>query len=480
MSGDTKKAEKEFIHAVKVAPELLNSRILLAQYYIKNKKFQDAIHILKKGLKENPDDAILYNIIGAAYLGAQNIDKSITYFKKAIASDANFVLPYINLAFIYLSKNKKEEAIKEYKKVLELDDGNVTALLMMAKIMEADKKDKEALSYYTKAKGEEDSIAYLSLAGYYLRKKDNKRAIEVLDEALIVDQEDIKAMDMKGRIFLANNDYQEALSVYKNLKKVSPEIGAERMVDVYTGIGDYDRAIIELRGLLTRNSYRADLLGKMTHLHIKKKDYKEAEKTAKDIISLRPQSYVGYQFLAAVYLAVHKFQEAIEALKKAEELDPDNPESVYFYQAIALEMMGRKSEAVEKHQKTLRISPDYVPSLNNLAYLYAEGYGPIGEAVNLARRAKKFAPQDGRITDTLGWILFKTGDYEDALKNFIEATYYLPGEPTIRYHLGLTYLKKGMNDRAEEQLKNAIRLGRKNSFPGFEDTQKLLKGITQK
>jgi Tfp pilus assembly protein PilF len=95
----------------------------------------------------------------------------------------------------------------------------------------------------------------------------------------------------------------------------------------------------------------------------------------------------------------------------------------------------------------------------------------------LAQKAKKLAPKDGSITDTLGWTLYKTGNYDEAIKNFTEATYYLPGNPTIRYHLGLAYLKKEMNAKAEEQLKNSIRLGRKPPFPELDEAKKLLEGI---
>lgn len=118
-----------------------------------------------------------------------------------------------------------------------------------------------------------------------------------------------------------------------------------------------------------------------------------------------------------------------------------------------------------------------MPSLNNLAYLYAEGYGPIDEAVDMANRAKKLAPKNGKVADTLGWILYKKGNYDEALKNFIEATYSIPGDPTIRYHLGLTYLKKGITDKAEEQLKNAVHLGASSKFPDLNDAQKILESL---
>ncbi|HDH53598.1 MAG TPA: tetratricopeptide repeat protein, partial [Nitrospirae bacterium] len=320
-------------------------------------------------------------------------------------------------------------------------------------------------------------------------------------------------MDMKGRIYLAGKDYQSALSVYKAMAAAAPETGKQRMAGVYSAMGDYNRAIRELKGLLAGRTDRVDIQRQIVNLYIRKKDFKEAERYAREIISSNMESDKGYRALAAVYIADRRFQEAINSLKTAETLNPQNLETkvtlgkiyastenfqkaletfkevekfkpyyapVCFLLANTLEKMGRKKDAVGKHLKTLKLSPDYIPSLNNLAYLYAEGYGPVEEAVKLAQRAKKLAPENGSITDTLGWALFNKGDYDDALKQFIEATYYLPGEPAIRYHLGLAYLKEGMNDKAEEQLKNAVRLGRGSDFSELKDAEKALEGINRK
>lgn len=513
LSGDTGKAEREFESAVEIAPDLLNSRIILARYYIRDKRFKEAINTLKEGIQEKPDDAILYNIIGMAYLGKNDMSNAVNNFEKAIASNPKFFLPYFNLALLYISEDKKEEAIKEYKKVLDIDNDNVSALLMMAKIMEIDKKDQDALLYYEKAKRLGDPKAYLSLAEYYHRNNEGEKAMNVIEEALRTNPEDAAAMDMKGRILLANKDYKSALSVYKNLSKSAPEIGKKRMADIYGVMGDFNSAIKELKWLLAGRSDRIEIQRKIVNLYIMKKDFVEAEKYAREIISSDLESDKGYLILASVYIAEGKYLKALNSLKTAETLNPDNlgtkvalgktfmalkdfqkamsifqeiekthPHYApgYFLQASALEMMNNKKEAVKKHKKALDVSPNYAASLNNLAYLYTEGYGPIEEAVIMARKAKEITPKNGSITDTLGWVLYQMGNYDDALKNFIEATYYLPGEPAIRYHLALAYLKKGIDDKAEEQLKNAIRLGRQSNFSSLGDAQKMLKELTVK
>jgi tetratricopeptide (TPR) repeat protein len=182
---------------------------------------------------------------------------------------------------------------------------------------------------------------------------------------------------------------------------------------------------------------------------------------------LQPENDYGYKMLAATYLAGKDLEKAIATLKKAEELHPEkiaiqmmmgrtylsqrnldkametykkietlSPKyaPAHFFQGNVFELRGDRKGAVIKHEKALELDPNYVPALNNLAYLYAEGLGDIDKAVELAQKAKKLAPKDGSVTDTLGWTLFRSGNYDEAIKNFTEATYYLPGNPSIRYH----------------------------------------------
>ena len=512
-SGNDQMAEAEFLRAVKVAPEVLNSRIMLAKYYINNERYHEAVNILKQGLKGSKSDAVIYNIIGAAYLGAGEMENGRQNFEKAISTDPKIFLPYFNLALLYLNEGKNEMAIKEYQKILEIDKRNVSALLMLAKVMEADKKDKEALSFYMKAKETGEEIAYLSLAAYYQKKNDIKQAQKTLQEALSFDPRYSHAKDMMGRLLVGEKNYKEALSVYRDLKESSPEIGAEMTADIYAAMGEYDKAITEMKSLLIKNDKRIDVMGKIVSLYIRKKDFENAEKTARDIIALKPQGDAGYLILSSVFMEDQNFREALNAAKKAQELNPRNIETrsaigriyismkdfqravetfeeierstpkympAYFYHAQVFEQMGKKKEAAEKYKELLKFSPNYTPALNNLAYLFIEGYGPVDKAVEMSQKAKKLMPDDGGITDTLGWALYHVGKYDEALTYLIEATYYLPGDPAIRYHLGLTYLKKGMRDKAVEQIKNSIRLGRVSSFPEFREAQAIMSEIYKK
>lgn len=167
---------------------------------------------------------------------------------------------------------------------------------------------------------------------------------------------------------------------------------------------------------------------------------------------------------------------SISRYKRAEKANPRHP-SVYFYQGSVLERMGEKNKAIERYNKSLSVNFNYVPAMNNLAYLYSEKQDKLDEALKLAERAKNLVPRDGSITDTLGWVYYKKGDYNKAITFLKEAASLSPDEPTIRYHLGLAYIRNGMKGEARKEIEGALKMTK--HFPDAEEAKKILKGLSQ-
>jgi putative PEP-CTERM system TPR-repeat lipoprotein len=275
--GDTKKAEQDLIEAVEVAPDLLNTRAILSKYYIKNGKYDDALKTLTEGLKNNSNDALLYNIMGAAYLGKKEVDKALQQYEKAKDLNPKLLLPYYSMGLIYTSQGEKDKAIMEYEKVLEMKSDDFKALILLARIMESDRKEKEALDYYLRAKKHKKSAAYVAIAEFYLRRNEDDRALKELEEALSMNPKNIRVINLMGSIYMKKGDYQSAVMQYRNIAAVHPELGSGLLVQAYSAMGNYDSAIEELKGLIAKNNKEIRLRMKLAELYIKKKSYKEAE-----------------------------------------------------------------------------------------------------------------------------------------------------------------------------------------------------------
>jgi len=127
-------------------------------------------------------------------------------------------------------------------------------------------------------------------------------------------------------------------------------------------------------------------------------------------------------------------------------------------------------KAIEKYQTVISINPDFVPACNNLACLLAEQGRDLKDALKLAEKANKLAPNRPEIVDTLGWVYYKNKDYKNATEMLEKANKLSANNPFILYHLGMSYNKMGKKDEARKMLEDVLK-----AYPCFEKKEEIEK-----
>ncbi|MBN1631802.1 MAG: tetratricopeptide repeat protein, partial [Thermoleophilia bacterium] len=95
--------------------------------------------------------------------------------------------------------------------------------------------------------------------------------------------------------------------------------------------------------------------------------------------------------------------------------------------------------------------------LNNLAYALSEMLGQPQRALPHAQRAADLASSNGPILDTLGWVRYQLGNYDEA-ETALRRSVQLEPTATTYYHLACVFHKKGDRRAAERQLQRAVEL----------------------
>ncbi len=146
-------------------------------------------------------------------------------------------------------------------------------------------------------------------------------------------------------------------------------------------------------------------------------------------------------------------EEGYAALEAALKRQPDNPELLY-ETALTAERQG-KPEVMERHlRRLLEVKPDHAHALNALGYSYADRNMRLDEAQALIDKARALAPDDPFIMDSAGWVLFRQGKYDEALKT-LETAYGIKADPEIAAHLGEVLWTMGRKDEARTLLRSA-------------------------
>jgi TolA-binding protein len=67
-------------------------------------------------------------------------------------------------------------------------------------------------------------------------------------------------------------------------------------------------------------------------------------------------------------------------------------------------------------------------------------------------------PEVPSITDTLGWVMYKRGNYDSAVPLLQDCVQKSPDSAKFRFHLGMTLLANGQKNKGKDQLEMALRM----------------------
>jgi tetratricopeptide (TPR) repeat protein len=130
--------------------------------------------------------------------------------------------------------------------------------------------------------------------------------------------------------------------------------------------------------------------------------------------------------------------------------------------AILLQITGRDEESATLYQRLLELEPDNIIAINNLAWIVCEVQGKHQEALELAQRGLKIAPNYYDLIDTRGVIYYRLGEFDKAARDFNECIKLYPGVSSAsigtRFYLARALAKLGRNGKAIQYLTEALKL----------------------
>ena len=162
-----------------------------------------------------------------------------------------------------------------------------------------------------------------------------------------------------------------------------------------------------------------------------------------------------------VLRANERFKEAVVAYDEAErrlgEIQARHWTLLYF-RGIALERSDQWERAEENFLKALDLEPEQPFVMNYLAYSWVEKKKNLDEAKEMLLRAVDLRPDDGYIVDSLGWVYYRVGEYENAVKYLEQAVELRPQDPVINDHLGDAFWRTGRLNEARFQWRRSLSL----------------------
>ena len=329
----------------------------------------------------------------------------------------------MRIASIYGHIGNTEKAAELYEKIMLLEPDNKEVIDSLAKI-----ENGEDVKVFELVDSPEAGLseAMYDMARILYGDYSDESARIFAHLSLYLDPDKVEAAMLLGHIATRNDRYEEAIGYYKSVPADHPKyFDARRLAaNLLEDQGDIDGALAALNTLI-KNNDNLDALIQIGDIHRRNEDFKEAVK---------------------IYN---------KAAKKLGDEIPADYWQLYYVRGMSYEQMGEWDKAEADLLAALEFQPDHPFVLNYLGYSWADQGMNLERSKEMIERAVSLRPEDGYITDSLGWVLYRTGNYEEAVPHLERAVELLPYDPVINDHLGDAYWKVGRRLEARFQWERA-------------------------
>jgi tetratricopeptide (TPR) repeat protein len=471
----------------------------VAELLTRQDDFPEAIDILKDAVKANPKATEPYlqlAFIYAKYL--KKTEQAVDYVNRAISLDPTNISAYERLYEIYQvagNDKKAREALERAAKGETRDPlywtrlGKLFASIVFKNDAAPKPEDvKQVNGLFKKAAdhAQDDPTVLKEIADYYAASQQIREAIPLYLRVLELQPDDASAREKLATGFILTNQQGKAVEMLEEIIQQHPE--KYQSYDLLAQVfDDQGRALLrenkasEARAAFAKAAanYEQSLLVNPNHAvtYIRLAELllgavKDPERAVKMLTEARrrfPETAEMVYYLAIALREAKHTQEAVatfeEALHEAE-LDSGEMANARFYfdYGAAAEQAGLYDKAADLFRKSISLDPaSSAEACNYLAFMWAEQNMHLEEATEMIQRALQTDPNNGAYLDTLGWIEYRQGKYEPALRDLLRAVSNMPHEDAVVFdHLGDTCLKLNRIPQALEAWEKAKTLDPKN------------------
>lgn len=342
------KAEDLLKKVVETPGNTLRKYTDIANFYQGQKQFNLAEKYFQKAVLFEKDRAEPLINLAEFYARRKQADKAIVTMENALAQQPQSPLILSGLSHIYLQFNRVDEAEKTVKKALEIDNGHVDALFQQGRVLMAQNNFKEALTRFDQV----ISMNRLNAKAYYYRAicirqrgATDRPEQEIFRAAagMLDKPEEFERDQIKGNLLAAIT--------------VDPSLLDSRikLLEIYILEKKLVKAKEQMQEIFKLSPPNVQIMTLLSGIHLLEGDLQGAKQILESIIKNRSGYLPAYIRLSMLYDLLGKPDQALDYLKKAYDMKPD--------QIGIVKMMVNIYLARGKHTQALKLADTYAEKL---------------------------------------------------------------------------------------------------------------------
>lgn len=434
-----------------------------AEDLIRNHRWDQGLALLKQLLKREPNDLKTLNLTGLAYTGKGDPKLADEYFERILKISPGFVPALKNLAINEFGMGQLKTAERHLELAAKQSPNDPVINLYLGQMAYQQGNFQRSAKSLTRAGDfllrNPNIVAQLIVS--YLKINESQKAMGLLDRAP-PESLDPQSQFALGVTLAETGHSEQAIPYFEKLRRSYPasyDAGYDLAI-CYLNAKQYPDAIAVAHQLITGGRETAELDNVLAEAYEGNKDIQPAIDALRKAISLDPQNEDNYLDFASLCIDHRDFNAGLTVLQIGLQIHPRS-DRLFFERGILYAMQDRFDLA----EKDFTRSSDLDPK-NDLGYLglgatYLEA-GNAAQAVQVLKRRIQQKPNDANLLYLLGTALMRSGASPGS-SAFAEAQTVL--EKSVRLNpklslphvsLGTIYLEENRPDAAADQFKQAL------------------------
>ncbi|MDC0985599.1 hypothetical protein OAR47_03965 [Gammaproteobacteria bacterium] len=386
------------------------------------------------------------------------IKNVIDYFEKNLSryNNQSILLSYINI----LQKNELDELVVSYIKDIEFKKNRILTRIYAKSLSKLNETDRAitTLEEFIESSSVLDREVSFELLTYYLKEEKTDYAISLIDKLISIDPSDD---DFIFRIALLCFDNEKYSLSEKYFNILLSKSYASDNINFFLGQIDYknkryDEALLHYYRIQQGTFVNTKILN-VSMVLLKKYNLENALNYIDQQIKIKNQDDLlnSLSLKLSVYEEIGRTLQTISLSTEILETFP-NDERALYTRALAYEKQGDILNMSKDFDKMISLNPYNSIALNAYGYSLALQKIHLDKSENMIRKALAIKPGQAAVIDSLAWILYLKGSYEEAQK-YSSLAYSKDQDPEIIEHHYIILLKNGNSDEAKFILEQSIK-----------------------
>ncbi len=399
------------------------------------------------------------------------------------------------------------------RKLMALEPDQLRGLLALASVHETRKEYDEAEAVVRQGleRFPGHFLLYMRLAQIEHTRGNREGEIAIYRELLEKHPNHYGVLQRLGQAQIDANDATAAIETYTHIVTSYPEDlnSTRRLASLEFAAGRFESAAKRLEQVLRREPGDSELAIAVGQIRRAAGDDAGAIEVFDQVPAGDPQYIEARIQISLVLESQGKLREALDEIERLRAASPDrildlraagllaaledydgakalleplldgseNDVEIHYQLGVIEGSRHHVDEALVQMEKVLALDPRNAAALNYIGYSWAERGENLDEAEELIRRALALSPEDGYISDSLGWVYYKMAEMhfredrkdealallERARKQLLQAAEMTGGDPVVSEHLGDVHLLRGEKTRALDYYEEAVGLEMRES-----------------